>query len=288
MRVEVPYAWPTGEAEALALQERLRPLADHRGPGPRRPRYVAGLDVAYAGDGRGTGDLVAAAVVVVDTESLAVVEQATATAWTTFPYIPGLFAFRELPVLVEALRTLRGTPDLLLCDGHGLAHPRRFGLACHLGVLTGLPTAGVAKTPFTGEYDPGALGPDRGAYADLVDRGETVGRALRTQSGVKPVFVSTGHLVDLPTATAHVLALAPRYRLPETTRRADRLSRDALAGAGAGAGAAAQAHTRADARAAPEAAAAPAGAAAADGPGAPGEGRGVPTGAGAGRDTVGG
>lgn len=284
VRVEVPYAWPTGEAEALALQERLRPLADHRGPGPRRPRYVAGLDVAYAGDGRGTGDLVAAAAVVVDTESLAVVEQATATARTTFPYIPGLFAFRELPVLAEALRTLRVTPDLLLCDGHGLAHPRRFGLACHLGVLTGLPTAGVAKTPFTGEYDPGALGPERGAYADLVDRGETVGRALRTQSGVKPVFVSTGHLVDLRTATAHVLALAPRYRLPETTRRADRLSRDALAEAEAEA----TARARADAQAAPEAAEAPAGAAAADGAEASGEGRGVPSGAGAGRDTVGG
>ncbi|WP_329132642.1 endonuclease V [Streptomyces sp. NBC_01476] len=231
MRVDVPHAWPAGEAEALALQDRLRPLADHRGPGPAAPRTVAGLDVAYAGDGSGTGDLVAAAVVVIDTATLAVVECATATATTTFPYLPGLFAFRELPVLVEALRALRTTPELLLCDGHGLAHPRRFGLACHLGVLTGLPTAGVAKTPFTGRHDPAALADARGSWAGLTDNGETVGRALRTQSGVNPVYVSTGHLIDLPTATAHVLSLAPAYRLPETTRLADRLSREALAAA---------------------------------------------------------
>jgi deoxyribonuclease V len=229
MRVEVPHDWPTDAAEALALQDRLRPLADHRGPGPPAPRHVAGLDVAYAGDGRATGDLVAAAVVVIDTADLTVVERATATATTTFPYVPGLFAFRELPVLVEALRALTTTPDLLLCDGHGLSHPRRFGLACHLGVLTGLPAAGVAKTPFVGRHDPDALAPARGAHADLVDDDETVGRALRTQTGVKPVYVSTGHRIGLPTACAHVLALAPRFRLPETTRRSDRLSRDALA-----------------------------------------------------------
>jgi deoxyribonuclease V len=176
---------------------------------------------------------VAAAVVVIDTATLAVVERATATGTTTFPYIPGLFAFRELPVLVEALRKLRGTPDLLLCDGHGLAHPRRFGLACHLGVLTGRPTAGVAKTPFTGRYDPADLAAPRGSWAALTDQGETVGRALRTQTGVNPVYVSTGHLIDLRTATSHVLTLTPAYRLPETTRQSDRLSREALAAAAA-------------------------------------------------------
>jgi deoxyribonuclease V len=233
VRIDVPHAWPSDEAEALALQERLRPLADHRGPGPSRPRLAAGLDVAYAGDGRGTGDLVAAAVVAIDTATFDVVARATATARTGFPYVPGLFAFRELPVLVEALRALEATPDLLLCDGHGLAHPRRFGLACHLGVLTGLPTAGVGKTPFTGTYDPADLGPERGSQADLVDSGQTVGRVLRTQTGVRPVHVSTGHRIDLDTACAQVLALAPRYRLPETTRHADRLSRDALAAASA-------------------------------------------------------
>jgi deoxyribonuclease V len=223
MQTEVPHAWPRNEREAIALQERLCPLADHAGPGPQHPRLVAGLDVAYS-----DSDQVAAAVVVIDTATLAPVEQTTAVATAPFPYIPGLFAFRELPVLLTALKSLRITPDLLLCDGHGLAHPRRFGLACHLGVLTGLPAAGVAKTPFTGVYDPASLGPHRGAHADLLDGPDIVGRVLRTQAGVKPVYVSTGHLIDLDTACRQVLALAPAYRLPETTRLADRLSRDVL------------------------------------------------------------
>lgn len=228
MHLPALHAWPSTADEALALQDELRPLADHRGPGPAHPRLVAGLDVAYAGDGRGTGDLVAAAVVVIDMDGLRVVERSTATARSTFPYRPGLFAYRELPVLVEALERLTAVPELLLCDGHGLAHPRRFGLACHLGVLTGLPTAGVAKTPFTGSYDRAALGQERGSHADLVDAGETVGRALRTRTGVNPVYVSTGHRIDLPTACAHVLTLTPSYRLPETTRQSDHLSRTTL------------------------------------------------------------
>lgn len=229
MRIELPHAWPKDVAEAVAIQDRLRPLADHAGPGPREPRLVAGLDVAYAGDGSGAADLVAAAVVVLDAVSLEPVERATAVGRASFPYVPGLFAFRELPVLVEALSGLETVPDLLLCDGQGLAHPRRFGLACHLGVVTGIPTAGVAKTPFVGTYDAHALGGARGSFAPLVDGTETVGRALRTQDGVKPVYVSTGHAIGLDTACRHVLALAPAYRLPETTRLADRLSRDVLA-----------------------------------------------------------
>ncbi|MFJ4847419.1 MULTISPECIES: endonuclease V [unclassified Streptomyces] len=233
MRIDVPHAWPHDEAGALALQDRLRPLADHRGPGPQRPRYVAGLDVAYGGGHGAADDIVAAAVVVVDAATLAPVDQATATARAGFPYVPGLFAFRELPVLIEALRGLTVTPDLLLCDGQGLAHPRRFGLACHLGVVTGLPAAGVAKTPFVGTYDAAALGEERGASVPLVDAGETVGRALRTRSGVRPVYVSTGHGIDLDTACRHVLALSPSYRLPETTRLADRLSRERLTSWGA-------------------------------------------------------
>lgn len=231
MRVEVPGGWPEDEGGALAVQDRMRALVDREGPGPQAPRTLAGLDVAYAGDGRGTGKVrVAAAVVVVDADTLAPVETATAVGDTVFPYVPGLFAFRELPTLVEALRCLNTIPDLLLCDGQGLAHPRRFGLACHLGVLTGLPTAGVAKTPFVGRYEAGDLAGRRGAWAPLLDGDETVGRALRTRDGVKPVFVSTGHRIDLDTACRHVLAAARDYRLPETTRLADRLCRDVLAG----------------------------------------------------------
>jgi deoxyribonuclease V len=143
-----------------------------------------------------------------------------------FDYVPGLLAFRELPGLVRALEQLTVTPELIVCDGYGLAHPRRFGLACHLGVLTGLPTLGVGKTAFVGTFE--EPGRTRGSWSDLRLDGEVVGRVLRTQDGVKPVFVSVGNRIDLDTACANVLRLSPRYRLPETTRAADRLSRQAL------------------------------------------------------------
>ncbi|WP_067828973.1 deoxyribonuclease V [Actinomadura kijaniata] len=227
MEVRDLHEWPATVAEAEAIQDRLRPSLDLEGPGPQALRTVAGLDVSYAGDGGGTGARLAAAVVVLDARTLEVVEESVVTGTAAFPYVPGLFAFRELPTLVAALRRLTVTPDLLVCDGYGVAHPRRFGLACHLGVLTGLPTIGVAKTGFVGSHEtPGAR---RGDASPLVDGGEVVGRVLRTRDGVKPVFVSVGHRIDLDTACRHVLALAPEYRLPETTRRADRLSRDALA-----------------------------------------------------------
>lgn len=213
--------WPTTADEAIAVQERLRGEVDltTAGPSPADTRYVAGLDVAYAGD-----DL-AAAIVVLDS-SLDEVDRAIVRSRTTFPYVPGLFAFREIPALLEALDRLTTTPDLLVCDGYGLAHPRRFGLACHLGVLTGLPTIGVAKTAFVGTHEP--PGPNRGDSADLVLDDEVVGAVLRTQTNVKPVYVSVGHRIDLPTATAHALHLTPRYRLPETTRAADQACRQAL------------------------------------------------------------
>ncbi|MGW4461111.1 deoxyribonuclease V [Micromonospora sp. NPDC004704] len=214
--------WPETVAEAEAVQDRLRPLVDLVGPGPEQPRTVAGLDVAYAED----GDRLAAAVTVLDARTLAVVETAVTVGRAAFPYVPGLFAFRELPALLDALASLTATPDLLVCDGHGLAHPRRFGLACHLGVLTGLPAIGVGKTPLVGSWDP--PGDERGAWSELRDGGEVVGRVLRTRDGVKPVFVSVGHRMDLANACARVLALTPRYRLPETTRQADRLCRVAL------------------------------------------------------------
>ncbi len=224
----MPHAWPDDEAEALRIQDALRPLVDTVGPGPRAPRTVAGVDVAYGADRPDGSTPVAAAVVVLDTVTLRPVATATAVGSTTFPYRPGLFAFRELPTVITALRSLHHTPDLLLCDGQGLAHPRRFGLACHLGVLTGLPTAGVAKNAFVGTFS--GLGTERGEWAPLLDGTEVVGRALRTRSGVKPVFVSVGHAIDLATASRHVLALAPGYRLPETTRLADRLCRQVLRG----------------------------------------------------------
>jgi deoxyribonuclease V len=220
--IQMPAAWPANEAEALAEQDRLRDAVSTSGT-LSGLRLVAGLDVAYAKD----SDQLAAAVVVLDAATLAVVEQQAVTGIARFPYVPGLLAFREIPALADALGRLQAVPDVLVCDGYGVAHPRRFGLASHLGLLTGVPSIGVAKTPFVGEYGEPARG--RGAWTDLTDRGEVVGRVLRTQPGVKPVFVSVGHAVSLDEACDLVLTLSPRYRLPETTRAADHLARATLA-----------------------------------------------------------
>ncbi|MFY1619471.1 deoxyribonuclease V [Micromonospora sp. WMMD736] len=221
---------PAWIAEAVAVQEELRPLVDLVGPGPLAPDTVAGLDVAYAE----SGDLLAAAVTVLDARTLAVVDSAVSVGRPAFDYVPGLFAFREVPALLAALDRLTTVPDLLVCDGHGVAHPRRFGLACHLGVVTDLPAIGVGKTPLVGAWEAPAA--ERGAWSVLRDGDAVIGRVVRTQDGVKPVFVSVGHRMSLENATARVLALTPRYRLPETTRTADRLCRDALARAGHDAG----------------------------------------------------
>ncbi|MFI9586284.1 endonuclease V [Streptomyces sp. NPDC052236] len=223
--IETPADWPADEPAALAVQDELRSrvILDEPGP-PPGAGLVTGVDVAYDDE----RDLVAAAAVVLDAATLTVVEEATAVGRVAFPYVPGLLAFRELPTVLAALESLTAEPGLVVCDGYGRAHPRRFGLAAHLGVLTGLPVIGVAKNPFVFRY--GELGARRGDFAPLLaDHGEEVGRALRTQDGVKPVFVSVGHRTTLDNACAHTLRLAPRYRLPESTRRADQLCRRALA-----------------------------------------------------------
>ncbi|EYT82860.1 endonuclease V [Streptomyces sp. Tu 6176] len=219
----IPEGWPTTEEQARALQDELRArlVLDEPGP-PLGTGHVTGVDVAYDDE----SDVVAAAAVVLDAATLRVVAEATAVGRISFPYVPGLLAFREIPTVLAALGALDREPGLVVCDGYGLAHPRRFGLACHLGVLTGLPTIGVAKNPFTFTHDdPGSA---RGSAAPLLAGPDEVGRALRTRDGVKPVFVSVGHRVSLDTACAHTLALTPSYRLPETTRRADALCRRAL------------------------------------------------------------
>lgn len=216
---------PTTVEEAVALQEKLRPLVRAEADPGLDVRTVAGLDIGYAEDSA----RLAAAVVVLDAATLQPLDHAVVHGETAFPYVPGLFAFREMPALLAALERLIVTPDLLICDGHGLAHPRRFGLACHLGVETGLPSVGVAKTPMGTFTAPGAR---RGSAADVIMDGEVVGRALRTQPRVKPVFVSVGHHIDLDHACTEVLRLAPRFRLPETTRSADALARAALRGSG--------------------------------------------------------
>ncbi|MFJ2237082.1 endonuclease V [Streptomyces sp. NPDC087859] len=221
--VSIPAGWPATEEQARAVQDELRTqvVLDEPGP-PPGTGHVTGVDVAYDDE----RDVVAAAAVVLDSATLEVVAEATAVGRISFPYVPGLLAFREIPTVMAALDALPCPPGLVVCDGYGLAHPRRFGLASHLGILTGLPTIGVAKNPFTFIYDD----PDtpRGSASPLLAGTEEVGRALRTRESVKPVFVSVGHRVTLDNACAHTLALTPRYRLPETTRRADSLCRTAL------------------------------------------------------------
>lgn len=226
MRVELPADWPTTEAQAIAVQDALRPKVRRTGVDASAARWIAGLDVAYDAE----SDLIAAAIVVLDAKTLETVAEATAVATASFPYVPGLLAFREIPALVAALNRVSVDPELLVCDGYGIAHPRRFGLACHLGVLTGLPSIGVAKTPFIGAADDlmSRLGASRGAMVDLVDAGEVVGRALRTRDGVKPVYVSVGHQIDLDTSCQYTLHLTAGFRQPETTRRADSVSRATL------------------------------------------------------------
>jgi deoxyribonuclease V len=179
---------------------------------------VAGADVSYD---RGSPDHdLYAAVVVLDVESLRVVEVAAVRARARFPYVPGYLSFREIPPLLDAFAKLEAVPDLIVCDGQGRAHPRRFGLACHLGVLLDRPTFGCAKSRLIGEYrEPG---PRRGAHTRLRDGREVIGEVVRTRSFVKPVFVSVGHRISLETARRIALRLAPRYRLPEPVRAAHR------------------------------------------------------------------
>ncbi|MCT9010040.1 endonuclease V [Streptomyces sp. NPDC054766] len=221
--VRIPAGWPATEEQARLVQDELRErvVLDEPGPPPGTGR-VTGVDVAYDDE----RDVVVAAAVVLDAATLEVVAEATAVGRVSFPYVPGLLAFREIPTVLAALDALPCPPGLVVCDGYGLAHPRRFGLASHLGVLTGLPVIGVAKNPFTFSYEePGVR---RGSASPLLAGSDEVGRALRTQDGIKPVFVSVGHRVDLGNACAHTLALTPKYRLPESTRRADSLCRRAL------------------------------------------------------------
>ncbi|HEX2795666.1 MAG TPA: deoxyribonuclease V, partial [Immundisolibacter sp.] len=188
--IATDVSWPQTPAQAIALQRELagRVL---RMDDVGSVRRVAGVDVGFPGGGQ----IARAAVAVLSFPDLRPVEQAVAELPVAFPYVPGLLSFRELPAVLAALAGLAQPPDLLLVDGQGLAHPRRFGIACHLGVLTGLPTIGVAKTRLVGAHDPV---PDRrGACVPLHDRGEVIGAVLRSRVGVKPIYVSVGHRLRL-------------------------------------------------------------------------------------------
>ncbi len=208
------HSWELSEDAALKLQSDLssKVQVDDQ---LEEVRYVAGVDVAYE---KGSDKLVAA-VVVLDASTLGVVETVIAEDVAAFPYVPGLFSFRELPSLIKAFEKLEHTPDLVVCDGQGLAHPRRFGLACHLGVVFDIPTIGCGKSRLLGEAN--VPGEKRGSFEPLIDNDEIIGNVLRTQDGINPIYVSVGHRVSLETACDWVLRLSSKYRLPETTRMAD-------------------------------------------------------------------
>ncbi len=209
--------WPRTVARARAVQESLRArvvTSDRL----KAVRFVAGVDVGFEDDGAVTR----AAVALLAWPGLELIETAIVRRKTRFPYVPGYLSFRELPAVLAALAKLERRPDLLVCDAHGYAHPRRIGLASHLGVVAGIPSIGAAKSLLIGTHVP--LPARRGTWRPLMDGDEVIGAALRTQTGIKPIYVSSGHRVSLPTAIEYVLALCPRYRLPETTRHAHRLA----------------------------------------------------------------
>lgn len=209
--------WPTNVPDAIAVQNTLRGAVlteDRLGA----VHHVAGLDVGFEQQ----NTVVRAAIAVLDFPALELKDYAIARLPVTFPYIPGLLSFREIPALLEAFKLIKIMPDLLLVDGQGIAHPRRIGIASHFGVLTDMPSIGVAKSILIGKH--AALPPQRGAWQPLLHRGEVIGAALRTRANVSPVYISSGHRVSLPTALHYVMACTTKYRLPETTRHAHRLA----------------------------------------------------------------
>ena len=199
--------------KAVEFQSRIGPFIPGKAKG-RKFRTVCGLDISYS---KGS-DLVFAAAALFSYPDMKLIEERNIMGRETFPYIPGLLAFRELPVLLEAFARLTRTPDLILVDGQGLAHPRRFGIACHLGLLLDLPTIGCAKSRLVGTH--GMIGEEVGSQVEVVDGGQVVGMAVRTRPGSKPIYVSVGHKVDLAAAVGLVLACIRGYRLPEPTRLA--------------------------------------------------------------------
>jgi len=211
------HPWNLTPREARALQQELAAqvvTSDDLG----EVQFVAGVDAGFENGGA----TIRGAVAVLEADTLQLVDQSLMRRPATFPYVPGLLSFREMPVILDALEKLNTAPDLVLCDGQGTAHPRRFGVACHLGVLTGLPTIGVAKSRLCGEHDP--VPEEKSAWVPLRDKGELIGAVVRTRTRVRSVFVSPGHRVSLAGAIEWVLRCTTRYRLPETTRIADRIA----------------------------------------------------------------
>jgi deoxyribonuclease V len=214
------HSWNLAPYKAIALQQQIAGGVIRKSSiAPKNIRTVAGIDVHYR------NGLATAAVVVVSIQDLETVDWVTSSRRLSFPYIPGLLSFREGPAVLEALAELRSQPDLLIFDGQGVAHPRRCGIASHIGLLLDKPSIGCAKTKLIGHHkEPGR---EKGRYTYLKDEDETIGAVLRTRDGVKPVYVSIGHRMDLSDSIQITLQCCRRYRLPEPIRRADQLARKA-------------------------------------------------------------
>lgn len=218
MQISQRHAWSLTVEEAIAIQEQLRSEIITSDNFKEPVKYVAGVDMGFEAQ----GTISRAAVAVLSFPDLQLQESAIARRPTSFPYIPGFLSFREIPAVLNALEKLKTIPDLILCDGQGIAHPRRFGIACHLGLLVNMPTIGVAKSLLVGKHE--EVPEQKGSWQPLHHRGETIGAVLRTRTGTKPLYISSGHRVSLPTAIEYVLRCTPKYRLPETTRIADKLA----------------------------------------------------------------
>lgn len=219
MQIKQRHDWDLSTSEAKVIQEELRKEVITEDKLEKPVKYVAGVDMGFEAD----GTISRAAVAVLSFPDLQLQEQSIAKRATTFPYIPGFLSFREIPAVLDALQKINTIPDIILCDGQGLAHPRRLGIACHLGVLLDMPTIGVAKSWLIGDYE--EVPQPRGSWKPLIHNQETIGAVLRTRSNVKPLYISSGHRISLPTAIDYVLRCSPKYRLPETTRIADKLSK---------------------------------------------------------------
>lgn len=218
MNIRKLHEWNLSAKEAVQLQKELAARVVVEDYFSEPIQTVAGIDLGYDAE----TDTCRAVAAVLKFPELELIETAEAVMPIQFPYVPGLLSFRETPVAIEALKKLQTPPDLILCDGQGIAHPRKFGIACHIGLIADIPTIGVAKSLLVGKFK--NLGEKRGSTADLIYKNEKIGVALRTRDGVQPVYVSNGHRISLKTAINYVLQCTPKYRLPETTRVADNLA----------------------------------------------------------------
>ncbi|MEA5597711.1 deoxyribonuclease V [Rivularia sp. UHCC 0363] len=218
MQIKQRHDWDLTTSEAKIIQEELQKevITEDRFTEP--VKYVAGVDMGFEAD----GTISRAAVAVLSFPDLHLQEQSIAKRATTFPYIPGFLSFREIPAVLDALQQINTIPDIILCDGQGIAHPRRMGIASHLGVILDMPTIGVAKSWLIGKYE--EVPQTKGSWQPLIHKDETIGAVLRTRANVKPLYISSGHRISLPTAINYVLRCTPKYRLPETTRIADKLA----------------------------------------------------------------